>query len=449
MPTYGVTATGFVIRTLDNLDALVISAVQAAIGVLPVDALLVVLQIINERFAELWQLGEAVYNAGDVDAATGDAQDKINSVTGTVRNKARASTVTLTWTGNPGVSVINGARVKTSVSLQPFATALDLTGTGLIVATPAWQASHVYVVGDRVTNVARCYIATAPGTSAGSGGPTTTAAAITDNTVTWRYLGEGTGTVDLAAAAVFTGPITALSGSLTVIDTFLSGVLGVINLLDAVLGADIETHADYRVRREQELAQPGSGTASAIASAATEVVGISNVTVFQNTTDGIVNGMLPHSVELLAVGGSDTEIATLLLNNVDAGIQTVGNTSVVLTDDQGFLQTIFFSRPAQKLIYNTITYNVNAKLFPSDGAAHIIAAIVAGNVARGAGDDVESTFVASLGFQVAGVRGFTSSLQSVFPVTVPVASTLISIASRELAVFDSSRIVININPVTP
>lgn len=59
---------------------------------------------------------------------------------------------------------------------------------------PPWGASTVFRAGDLVTNGSapiKRYICTVGGTSAGSGGPTTTASEITDNTVTWRYLGNG------------------------------------------------------------------------------------------------------------------------------------------------------------------------------------------------------------------------------------------------------------------
>lgn len=53
----------------------------------------------------------------------------------------------------------------------------------------AWQANHVYsVIGVRVSNAGNAYQVIRAGTSAASGGPTTTAASIPDNTVTWKFL---------------------------------------------------------------------------------------------------------------------------------------------------------------------------------------------------------------------------------------------------------------------
>lgn len=68
------------------------------------------------------------------------------------------------------------------------------------MGAPQWQAATAYTVGDHVlngsgefTSTKRVYRCTVAGTSAGSGGPTSTAASITDNTVTWTYVGEQKG----------------------------------------------------------------------------------------------------------------------------------------------------------------------------------------------------------------------------------------------------------------
>lgn len=55
-------------------------------------------------------------------------------------------------------------------------------------APAAWAASTAYAVGAKVTNGGKAYQATVAGTSAASGGPTGIASAITDGTVTWKYI---------------------------------------------------------------------------------------------------------------------------------------------------------------------------------------------------------------------------------------------------------------------
>lgn len=58
---------------------------------------------------------------------------------------------------------------------------------------PAWQATHSYNLNDTVVNSTsplRGYRVITAGTSAGSGGPTTTGANITDGSVHWKYLSD-------------------------------------------------------------------------------------------------------------------------------------------------------------------------------------------------------------------------------------------------------------------
>lgn len=59
----------------------------------------------------------------------------------------------------------------------------------MIALYPAWSAGQVTLTGAYCTNSSKVYVCTAPGTTAASGGPTGTAASITDGTVTWAYQG--------------------------------------------------------------------------------------------------------------------------------------------------------------------------------------------------------------------------------------------------------------------
>ena len=74
---------------------------------------------------------------------------------------------------------------------------------------PPWAANMVARAGDLCTNGSapiKLYLATTGGVAAASGGPTTTGSAITDNTVTWKYLGNGLNYSDLE---IFVEAVTA------------------------------------------------------------------------------------------------------------------------------------------------------------------------------------------------------------------------------------------------
>lgn len=80
----------------------------------------------------------------------------------------------------PDITVTAGA-VATLVSMRPEMRQVP----GFI---PAWAASTAYRVGERVTNSSNVYEVITAGTTAASGGPTTTAADITDNTAHWKFI---------------------------------------------------------------------------------------------------------------------------------------------------------------------------------------------------------------------------------------------------------------------
>jgi hypothetical protein len=67
----------------------------------------------------------------------------------------------------------------------------DSDGTTVVtgVAAGPWLPTAAYVAGEYATNDGgKLYRCTAPGTSAGSGGPTGTTGSISDGTVTWEWV---------------------------------------------------------------------------------------------------------------------------------------------------------------------------------------------------------------------------------------------------------------------
>jgi hypothetical protein len=85
---------------------------------------------------------------------------------------------------------------------------------------PPWAASTVYRAGDIVTNGSapiKAYLCVVGGTSAGSGGPTTTASSITDNTCTWMYLSNG---LNYAGLEILVEQVTAGTGNQVVTATY-------------------------------------------------------------------------------------------------------------------------------------------------------------------------------------------------------------------------------------
>ena len=406
-----------------------------------------------EIFALLNELLEAIVSSQDPNKATGAALAAICAITGTKNPGATFSRVTLTLTGTPTATVPDGSLASTLSTGQQFTTAG--AGTVTIVAATAWAGTTAYVAGDRRTNASSIYLCTVGGTSAGSGGPTGTTRGvnITDGGVTWRFLGAGTGFVDVATRATVTGPIIAVSGDIVNIDTptggWQPGSGGVVNLLDATVGANELTNAQLRVLREQELARPGTSPKNAIRAAMLgDVAGVTSCTVFSNVTDVTdVNGIPPHSVLALVKGGADQDIWDALLANVADGIRTFGTVIGTAVDSEGTPQPEAFSRVTEINVYVSVTLVVDANSFPADGAAQVALAIATNGNARDDGTDVTWSWVLAQCFTVAGVLSGDMPLIGTAP--SPTLSTTIAISLFQRAVWDTSRVSVTATPGTP
>lgn len=448
MTTYGLTADGFVPKTLEIIREEINENIRVIYGT-SIDlsdssALGQIVGIFAEREALLWELAEQVNSSQDPDSASGARLHAIGALTGISPLAATPSTVTLTLTGTPATVIPSGSSASTSSTEISFVTVEDAT----LPTNVAWTITTAYIVGDLVTNSGKMYQCITAGTSAGAGGPTTTAADITDGTVHWTHLGTGTGATTVEAATAATGPTIAIARDITVIDTPVSGWNGVINLLDADPGRDEETDAEFRVRREISLSASGTSTQDAIRADLLAVADVVAVTVFVNNTDATDgDGVPPHAIEALVRGGDDQDIWDQLLASVAAGIATYGAETGTATDSQGVAHTMNFSRPDEILIWVKVTLTYDATLYPTDGDAQVEAAIVAWGDAQATGKNSVASAITAQAFTVAGVLDVSATLIGL--ADPPVASTTIAISLRELAVYDTSRITILSSSGTP
>lgn len=456
MADIGLTSTGLRVQTTAEARAAIVAELHglwgASFDLGDSTEIGQLIAIVARAIGDLGQLAEAVYAAGSRDSATGSALDAILLLTGTFRPGAASSTVTLTLTGTATTLVPSGSRVKSASTGAAFAT----TSAATIAAATAWANSTAYVVGDRRKNGGNIYECITAGTSAGSGGPTTTAADITDGTAHWRYLGAGAGYVDVAAASVLTGAIVGVSGDLTVIDTPVGGWSSVINTLDATLGRDVATDEEARILGETDLARPGASTPDAIRETLLALDGVESVTVFYNatdTTDG--DGIPPHAVEAMVLGGDDQAIYDALLGEcIAAGIATHGTETGTALDSEGVSHTVKFSRPTEVPIWIVVNLTKKAysaadrNSYPLDGDAQVKAAIVAFGDAQVCGKNAVSSQIAAQAFQVAGVFDVTACYIDTAN-TPPATSSTIAISTRQIATYDTSRISVVSSSGTP
>lgn len=452
--TYGLTSTGFTPKPMFQIRADINAALQgvfgASIDLGDTSVFGQTVGIFSESLSSLWLLAQQVNSSQDPDAATGASLDAVSALTGTDRPAATPSTTTLTLFGTAATVVDAGNVVNTESTGEGFATSVAAT----IAALTTWAGTTAYAVDDRVTNGGNAYQCITAGTSAGSGGPTTTAADITDGTVHWMFIGVGTAAVDVAAASVNTGPIAAVAGDLTVIATPVVGWTSVTNLADATKGRDVAEDPELRTLREEELSGDGQSPADAIRAALLKIAGVTSATVFVNDTDTTdTDGRPPHSVECLvrttwlAGDPSDQLIFDAVFQNVAAGIASTGTTSGTSTDSQGTAHTVYFSRPTEVPIYIIVNAIVDPTAFPSDGAAEIQSAIATWGAAQAAGKDVVASAIAAQAFSVDGVLDVYSCLIGTAP--SPSSSTTIAIDLTHIATYSTLNITVNVSNGTP
>lgn len=412
MADFGLTDTGFVPKTDQDCEAQIVTGLQSAFGasfdVSDGSAAGEVAGIVSAMFAELWEVTEQVAAQSDPDQATGTGLESVNAIRGAIRNGPTASVVTITVTGSPATPVNVPFRVQTVSTAAPFTT----TANGTLTAATAWAPSTVYTLGQRVTNASRIYQVLTPGTSAGSGGPTSQLLSITDNTVVWEWVGDGTAFADITMLCDVTGPTVAAARDLTDIRTPLGGVQNATNLTSAIAGRNLETDPDFRVRGEESLAGSGAGTAANIRALLLNLPDVVAAHVFMNLTDVTdSDGVPPHAIEALVEGGDPQAIVDLLGEEVCTGIVTTGTSSGTHVDSEGVSTTVFYSRPG--IVNVNIVAAVTVDLSTYTGDPDVVTAIENYGAAEQiiGKDVVPSSAVASAlparanGVKVAGVTG--------------------------------------------
>ena len=219
--------------------------------------------------------------------------------------------------------------------------------------------------------------------------------------------------------------------------TAQTGVTGVSNPTAAQVGTLAETDSAYRVRAANILGSAGSGTFAGLQQALYAVTNVSAVYLFSNDTDVEANGLLPHSILAVVVGGVDQDIFNAIFAAKPAGINTNGTDVGTVIDSQGVSHTVAFSRLVDVPIYMdvTITPNTNPSVgpvFPANGLSLIQSAIIAYGADYVPGETVVTTGFFTPVNSVPGVLDAVILIGTAYPAT---SSANISMEPDQLAQF--------------
>lgn len=289
MTVYGLTATGFVAKPVEaiiaDLQAAQAATVDASLNTSSTGVVANLNASFAQQLAQCWELAQEVYDAHDPNSAEGIAADHNGALSGVTRLTQSKSLATLTLTLEADTTVPAGAVISQAGNARVrFVTLVD--------------------------------------------------AAVAD-----------AGTAQVPAEAEDYGAIAAGVHTLTVIESPQSGWTSVTNELEATPGRGTESGENYRQRRVVEIASQGGSTVDGVVADVRKLDGVISVGSIENEDDVEVDGVPPHSFEVIvrADGVTDQEIADCIFKNKPGGIRAYGSTVVTVTDAEGKTHDIGFT----------------------------------------------------------------------------------------------------------
>jgi uncharacterized phage protein gp47/JayE len=228
----------------------------------------------------------------------------------------------------------------------------------------------------------------------------------------------------------------ANAGTLTVIAQTATGWNSITNPVEATPGRDIESIEELAVRREQELQISDAGPLPAVRGAVSRVAGVLRVKAQENKTDYWTN-LPPHSFRIIVWDGvapaaDNDEIAQAIVDSGCAGIQSVGALSGNAVDADGLPVVVNFDRATQVLIY--IVTNVDGS------TAGVAAALVAKGAELSVGDDVIFEKLKAAAANLSTVNDIVSFTLGTAPAPVGTANLVMS--DEQIPLFDVSRVTV-------
>ena len=359
MPDYGISDEGYTAPRAADFLTLIRSAFDERTGLViewENDTFLGALSaIMAEQLGDLAEASQAVYDAFDVNNATGLQLDNLALLVGVTRTEATYSTVLLTLTGTSGTIIREGALVQ-------------------------------------------------------GGGPDGTTRWATTADVT---LSGGTGTV--IAQAEDPGAVEADADELTTIVTPFSGWTAVTNADPATAGEERESDAALRKRRQQSLQTGGSRSLNAIRAAILALDGVEAATVIENTSivSAVVEGLTlaAKSIAVIVYPSTLTDdqkagVAEAIYATIPAGISTNGtDVTATVTGLDGFSKTIKFDYADALEVDVEITVNLADGYELEDVEEPVQEAVSDYFLTLGVGDAVRRLSILALVAAIDGIDG--------------------------------------------
>jgi uncharacterized phage protein gp47/JayE len=164
-------------------------------------------------------------------------------------------------------------------------------------------------------------------------------------------LDSGANLLNFRAADI--GYIQVLANTLT---TTVDKILGIVNVNNIStpyqVGADQETDAQLRLRRQNSTALPAQGFLQSLEAGLSSIVGVAEAIVYENNESTVdTDGVPGHSIWVVVDGGTDENVAEMIYRYRNAGCGMKGNETVNVTQVDGSTFPIYFDRAVDEYLY--------------------------------------------------------------------------------------------------
>lgn len=278
------------------------------------DIFVQILNIVMEREAEQWQMLANVYSQFNPNMATKESLSSLAQINGIIRYKGQPSTVKLKYTNGSAVDIL----VKS---------------------------------GNRVTDE--------------------------NETVIWKLNDDLIVPANSSAIGVATsmqnGIFELETGTINQMLDAVTGIQSVINDEPSEGGEIDETDLELRRRRKQTIMVASRNAAESLYSGVVSVPGVQYCKVYDNKALETDERNIPAKTVCIVVqGGSQTEIASEIMNRLGAGINTYGNIETKFIDSLGVEDIIRFQRPITVHIRVSVNVSkIDDNTFPENYATQI------------------------------------------------------------------------------
>jgi uncharacterized phage protein gp47/JayE len=475
----GITAEGFVIKTLPEIIASLNAKYQAEYG----DSFSVatntpegfIIGIMADEISDAWEGAQGVYDASFPKTSYGLNLDNVSDIVNVRRIPAANSTALLQVTGTVGSLVVADTVVTVTTTNSRFLVASNLTlqstqfsDVTIEVTAVADTTDYEITINGTLASITSDGTATADEIVASlkvaidalSLGVTVTLPTsstlrinVTEpSSVLPLVVGARLGITSISdlvtVVAEDTGVIKAPVNTLNTLLVPIAGITSVTNLVAAVEGRVEETDEELRVRRYESVQIIGASTEQAIRSNVRNLDGVTAAFVITNRTFEIdVDGRPPKSFEVVVEGGDEQEIGQTIWDFHPVGIESTGDITKTVQDSDGTDQTVLFSRPVQIYIRMEIDYTkYSEEAFAATGEDGIKQAALAYGSSLNIGVDViPPRFFGSIYSSVAGIESLAVRISSSTDLITwtPYSTSPTAVGRKERSQFDITRIVVN------